>query len=240
MKIIVLGITDYQEKDFIISAISENGPVSFKVRGGLNPNSPFVWLKNPLVEAEVEYVENVRYRHQILKGASIIASPFPKTPDLKSMQAIGLALEIVNKMFQEDEKHMMFYELENYIAAIKKLKDYTLAELILIANAIKLTGSSLEANKCVYCGKIKGIVAFSFSDGGFVCKDCVDKDTPCDLNASQMKIIGYIFRTTEYDQVDSDSLPYEDLKILFAKLNDYIFDSIGVKLEIIPNIINLI
>ena len=75
MKIIVIGYTSYKEKDIIVNAISEDGPISFKARGALGPNSAFAWLTNPLVVAEVSWVENVRYRHQILKEAMYPESP---------------------------------------------------------------------------------------------------------------------------------------------------------------------
>lgn len=237
MKIIVIGQTDYKEKDFIINAIGEEGPVSFKVRGGLNPTSPFAWLRTVLVEAEVEYVENVRYRHQILKGASLIASPLPNNPSLKTMQAIGLATEIINKMFQDEEKHLLFFEIEKYLEAIKHLNNCTLAELIFIAKAIKASGYSFEVNKCIYCGNKKDIVAFSFADGGFICSNCIDEETPTDLNASQMRILRYIFNTDKYDQIDKDSLPEEDIKILLTKLYEFIYDSVGTRIDTINNII---
>ena len=237
MKIIIIGQTDYKEKDLIINAISEEGPVSFKVRGGLNPTSPFAWLRNPLIEADVEYVENVRYKHQILKGATLVSNSLTNNPNLDYMQAIGLALEIINKMFQEDEKHLLFFEIEKYIDAIKKIKNYAMAELILIAKAIKESGYSFEVNQCIYCGNTKRIVSFSFSEGGFICADCMDEQTPIDLNASQMRIIRYIFNTDKYDQIDKDSLPVDDIKILFTKLNEFIYENIGAKIEAIPNII---
>ena len=237
MKIIVIGSTDYKEKDFIINAISEEGPVSFKVRGGLNPNSPFAWLKTPLMEAEVEYVENVRYIHQILKGATLVASPLTNSPTFESMSAISLALEIINKMFQDDEKHLMFREIEKYITAIKTQKEYTLAELVFTAKAIKANGSSLEVNKCIYCGSKKKIVAFNFAEGGFICSDCIGKDTTSDLNLSQMKIIRYLFNANEYKEVDRDTLPFEDLKAIFNKFYEFIYDNIGVKVDSLTNII---
>lgn len=237
MKIIVIGETDYKEKDLIIDAISEEGPISFKIRGGLNPNSPFAWLRNPLIEADIEYVENVRYKYQILKGATIVATPLQNNPDLKHMQALGLALEIVNKMFQDDEKHILFYEIEKYLAAIKKIKNCTLAELILIAKAIKASGYSFEVNQCLYCGNKKEIVAFSFEEGGFICSHCLEEGTPIDLNPSQMRIVRYVFNTEKYDQIDMESLPVEDIKVLFYKFIEFIYDNIGVRIDITDNII---
>ena len=237
MKIIVLSKTDYKEKDVIINAISENGPISFKVRSGQVPGSAFYWVNNPLCIAEVEYVENVRYIHQILKGASLLFSPLNSDSSLDRLLSINLVIEVMNKMLPEEEKHLLFHEIEQYLTVTKELKNFYFTELMFLAKAIKAAGSEPEVNRCVFCGNIHDIVAFSFAEGGFICRNCVSEDVIYDLTPTQMKIVRYLFNVEGFENADSDKLAKEDLKAIFVKFKEFIYDGIGVSLDTIDHIL---
>ena len=71
-------------------------------------------------------------------------------------------------------------------------KDRLMAVLIYLARLTRLSGSELEVDKCVFCGDRKEIVAFSFVDGGFVCKNCQSEETVRDLSKDQMLLQNYI------------------------------------------------
>ena len=239
MKIIVISKTNYKEKDVIINAISETGAISFKVRGGQVPSSPFYWVNNPLSIADVEYVENVRYIHQILKSASLIYSPIMDN-SLSRLLTIHLALEILNKMLQEEERHLIFKDLEDYLLATKDEKGFLLAELILLAKAIRLTGAEPEINQCVFCGAKKDIVAFSFAEGGFICRSCLQEDISIDLTPNQMNIVRFVFMVKDFSYLPIEKMNKEDLKTVFIRFRDYISDGIGINLETINHIIEKI
>ena len=238
MKIIVIGKTDYKEKDTIINAISEEGLISFKVRGSQVPTSHLAWINNPLTVADVEYVENVRYKHQILKNAKLIYSPLKDT-SLERLLFINLVMEVVNKMFSDDDKHLLFNLVNDLFENTDKSNDFIISEIIFLAKAIKLTGLEPEVNQCVSCGSTKDIVAFSFSEGGFICRTCLEKDMIIDLNPSQMKWIRYIFNHDNFVNLpESSRMLKADQIALFNKFYEYIFDAIGVKLDTIKEIIN--
>ena len=238
MKIIVIKKTDYKEKDTIIDAISELGPVSFKVRGSNSPNSHLGWINNPLTIADVEYVENVRYRHQILKNASLIYSPIKDT-SFERMLFINLVVDVMNNMFPREEQHILFDLLANLFENTDKTNDFIISELLFLSNAIKLSGSEPEVNQCVVCGSKSDIVAFSFAEGGFICRNCLDPEMTLDLNPSQMKWIRYLFNRDNFVGLpESTRISKEDQIAIFTKFYDYIYDAIGVKLNTIKEIIN--
>ena len=236
MKIIIISKTNYKEKDVIINAISETGPVSFKVRNGQTPNSAFYWVNNPLTIAEVEYVENVRYIHQILKGAQLIYSPLSDS-SLTRLMTVHLAVEIVSKMLQDEEKHRIFKDLEDYLLATKNPDNYYFAELLLIAKAIKIAGSAPEVNECVFCGTKSKIVAFSFADGGFICKNCLQEGMSMDLSPMQMQLVRFLFNAKDFSYLPNDKINKEDIAVLFVKFRDYIADGIGINIETINHIL---
>ena len=60
-----------------------------------------------------------------------------------------------------------------------------------------------------------------------------------DLNPSQMRWIRYLFNHDDYvDIPDLSKFAKEDQIALFNKMQDYIFEAIGIKLETIKEIIN--
>lgn len=234
MKIIVLSATNYKEKDTIINAISIDGAVSFKVRGGQVSGSPLNWINNPMIIAEAEYVENVRYIHQILKTAKLIYSPFKDTT-LANVCSINLVSEAVMRMLPEDERHIAFNLIEEYFLAAEKLKDPSVAELVFLAKMIKLTGSEPEVEQCVFCGSRSDIVAFSFLEGGFICRNCLSQETQVELTPSQMKWVRYLFKVENFNEVpDGNVLNDDDRTALFSKFHEFIYEGIGIGLESIP------
>lgn len=229
MKIIVLNVQQYKDNDIIVDAINENGPISFKVRGASKPTSPFIWLNNRLVIAEVEYVENVRYRHQILKNAKLISYPI-KDNKYSNLLAINLANEAMNAMLEKEEQYKMFSELEGYIKAVKEYDDPLLAELIFLSKMCEVAGFGLEVNKCVYCGKTNDIVAFSFSEGGFICRSCLHDDILLDLNKDQMKLIRSVINHHSYKDLPNEKISVIDKKLLLTKFNEFIHNAVGANL----------
>ena len=237
MKIIVLDLIDYKDNDVIINGISETGFVSFKVRGIKKPNSAFVWLNNRLVVADVEYVENPRYRHQILKSAKMLDYPVKEsTPG--NLFGLSLANEAVFKMLQDEDKHLIFHDLEGYIKAIKDYKDPCLPALILLGKLMKVAGFELEVNKCIYCGNTHDIVAFSFSEGGFICRNCLRNDVILSLNPKQMKLVRYVINQKDFNNLPYDKVSKVDVKVLLQKFYEFIRDGVGANVTSIGTLIN--
>ncbi len=232
MKVIVLTNSKYKENDIIFNAISEEGECSFKVCGGQSSKSPYVWLNNPLTIAEVEFGGDRRFKYPTLKEAKLISSSLTLDNDLNYLCTIAVINELVNKCFAEGERHILFKDIEESLTALKNNKDKLMVILILLARVAKYTGSELEVDKCVFCGSTKDIIAFSFPDGGFVCKNCFENSmATTDLTPNQMLLIRYIFKSPNYECRGSDRYTDEDKKVILKCLREYLFDDIGVRLE---------
>ena len=68
MKIIVLSITPYKEKDAVVSAISEEESITFLARGIKDPKSKNTALNNILTIADIELMDG-DFKYPILKGS---------------------------------------------------------------------------------------------------------------------------------------------------------------------------
>lgn len=236
MKVIILSNTKYKENDVIFNAISETETLSFKAFRGQDNKAQIVWLNNPLTIAEVEFSDR-RYKHPTLKDANLVFSPFTGNNSLENLYSISFITEVTNQMFQDEEKYLLFKDIEGALRAIDGGKDILLVSLIFLAHAIKYAGAELEINQCVFCGKTNDIVTFSFPDGGFVCRNCAEEMMNNDLSPNQMRLIRYIFKSPDYSCVQGEKYSKEDKIVVFKHLKEYVKDDLGVYLNSVDTLI---
>ena len=86
MKIIVLSINNYKEKDAIITAISQSETITFLARGIKDPKSKNAAINNPLMIADIELMVIHSSR------CSLTLPLFPRFAPLRS--AAGLSWSV--------------------------------------------------------------------------------------------------------------------------------------------------
>ena len=237
MKIIVLSLTNYKEKDVIINAISNEEYLTFNAHGVLSPTSKNSAINNLLAIADVELTKSNKSGHYSLKECSVINLPFILGNDFNYMVSINLLAEATNAMLDEEERPQAFNYIETAILAIKKAKYPLLVAISYLSKMMKLAGYSFEINRCVKCGSKRNIVSFTFEEGGYVCKDCLDESDKCDLTIDQLMLIRTLAGSPdfEFNKVDYNE---DSAKILLDKFIKFINDIGGVKLSSADIIIN--
>lgn len=230
MKIIILSKTNYKEKDCIYNALSENEFFSFQAKGAQDNKSPFVWLNNQLTVADIELMEDGRYKHKLLKTASLVATPFESGSSFEHLVTISALAEITKSVLLDEEKPLLFADLLEAMEALKTGKDPLMILLIFIARALRKAGTELEVDKCVSCGTTHDIVAFSFSDGGFLCRNCINQETKFDLLPKQMKLVRYAFKAKDYSCYKSEEYESTDKIYVINKFKEFIDEYLGVNL----------
>ena len=164
MKIIILSINQYKEKDAIISSMSSTGKLTFIVKALYDPKSRNSQLNSPLTIIDAEFVEG-EYQYPVLKRFMIVSSPMKNSNDYEYLSSILILGEISNKLVQEEDYSSIYEWLYNGLEKLDKTKTYYSVLLIYIANVLKVSGHEFEVNKCVMCGSKKSIAAFSFLTG---------------------------------------------------------------------------
>lgn len=228
MEIIVLKITNYKEKDAIIEGLTEEGNRSFLVKGLMSPKSTNIVLGNNLVYADIELQEG-KYKHPIIKKSKIILSPYHLNDDLDTLAAINLIDEITLNLLQEEERGAIYGSLKE---VIKKLQERIISplsiSLIYFMKVLEESGYSFEANRCMRCNTTKGIATFSFSEGGFICKNCLTEEIKLGLSKNAMIAIRKAIIAKEYEEIEELSFPV--YKEILKELKTFVFDFLGVKL----------
>lgn len=229
MKIIILSVTKYKEKDAIINAVSEAGYVSLTAKGILDPKCKNHELNNILNIVDVDFIEG-DYKYPLIKRSKIITSSVDLNSDYYLMSTLMLLSESTLHLLQENEYHKVFNYLEDAIISLKNSENYLKIALIYLARIICVSGYELEINHCVYCGTKENIVSFSFSEGGFVCKNCASEETTNDLSPNQLKLLRATFLVKDY-KIPDNIFNKEDGLYLLNKYSEFIEDGLGYKLN---------
>lgn len=229
MKIVVLSITQYKEKDAIISAISEDGDITFLARGVFDPKNKNAAINNLLSIADIELSDG-NYKYPVLKTANVSLNPMRLNNDLEYLSSLMLVAEATKSLLQEEEKGRIFETLVSAGIALKKAKEPWFILLVYFANLFKIGGYEFEVNRCVFCGSKQNIVTFSFADGGFVCQNCMNLETERNLSKEQMLLLRAAFNCQD---IANNEYQYqkEDAKVVLNKFFEFIYDSYGIKFK---------
>lgn len=123
MKIIVLTINQYKEKDAIVTAIAEDQLISFLVRGINDPKSKNNILNNPLTIVDIELIEG-DLKYPILKSSKQLFTPLKIDMDSNYLGSLLLIDEIMIHLFPDEEKYKMFTFLEGVIVTLRNAGDW--------------------------------------------------------------------------------------------------------------------
>ncbi len=229
MEIITLRITTYKEKDGIVEAISPNGVISLLCRGIFDPKSKNALLNNPLTIADVELSEG-KYKYPVIKASMLLNSPINPRADLKYMGVLMLISEATNFLLSDEEKPIIYDYLKRTIEDLKSGTNPYKIAISYLANVLKISGYDFGVNECVLCGSKKGIVAFSFNDGGFICEKCYTSDIPRLFNKAQMFALRESFLSPN-TSISHTEISDEELVFILHKFKEFIHDSYGYTLK---------
>ena len=225
MKIIVLSISSYKEKDAVISAISEDQFITFLSRGIGNPKSKNISINNALTIADIELMDG-NFKYPVSKSSKQLLTPMRIDMDSKYLGSLLFINEVTNYLFPDEEKPKMFKVVEESVTALKKSKDWLMVLLLFMAQAVRLGGFELEVNQCVSCGSKKNIVAFSFTEGGFLCQNCFDESLTRDLSKEQMILLRKVCNSRDLHLLETD-YNQEEALFLFQKFINFAEEAFG-------------
>lgn len=230
MKLIILSITNYKEKDGIITALANDGVLSFNVRGLLDPKSKNHILNTPLLEVDVSFAEN-NHKYKTINSSKIVNNPYSTNDSLDKLAILSLIQESTNKMLQDEEKNLIYPILMQCLNKIKSGEVHPLQiGITYLLELLTITGNELDFSACVFCGNKKDIVNFSFADGGFVCRNCMDDSTTPSMNGKQMILFRNIF-INKNNIENVPSFDYSNAIHILKLLVGYIYDALGIKLK---------
>lgn len=235
---IIISLTEYKDKDAIVTCINKDEVFSFYAKSVFTKSSKNKNSLNELYRCSFSlalyengnlFLQEVSLKEQLISFESIEV--------LSCLQFIkDVTSTFIKESSDAREIYPIFYKI---LCQIKENKaDSLTLSLIYFAKVLDVCGYRLEVNKCVRCGSKQNICAISFKDGGFICRDCYDERFHMPLKKDSMIYLRYLFMVSEenFGKIKIDNNVAKDLLYIF-KL--YIKDIENVTLNSLEFLIKL-
>ncbi len=227
MEVVIIRLTPYREKDYIVNALSSEGIISFRAPGALRLNSKLagsLTLYN-LVDIEVQTGK----AGFVLSGIKALSASHKIYLDTNKLVALNVIGEISQKLLIDDDSVRETFILLKEVLLNLPECNYNLSLIYLyITNLLSLLGVKLVTEGCVHCHKRVNIVGLDLSAGGFVCSTHAGAHTIY-MGVHEINIIRYGFMIDHTKLVNHEFKDEEVSKVLKLMLT-YIEDVYAIKL----------
>lgn len=210
----------------MVTVLSNDGLFSFLARGVQKNTSKNFAACTPLAKAKYSLIESSS-GNLTLSESEVLSVPNSKD-NLVRLALFSLLSEICLKLISEEEAPSLYVWLEKAMEQMETDGKEASSVLVFLCQVLKRAGYALEVDECVRCGSKTSIQGLSFSEGGFVCKDCVLPSEK--LDTRNLKIIRFCFKCNPSD-LERVSFETKESVAMIRRLAQYVDDYTGVKLK---------
>jgi len=237
---IIIKVSPYKEKSAIISALGDSETISFLAKRVLDNKSPYYFLNNPFVVVDLSFSDTKNYQYKVLSEAKLIFSPLNLNFKIEDTLSLMCLNELINKLVPDSDKPALFNDLYSCLQEIKKEgTNHYNTIFYFLAKVLTNQGYSFEVNECIHCGKKKEIVSFSFLDGGYVCRDCLENGLiETTYSIVELKFIRNIFLANKVEDINL-SLTKDEYHHLIKYFSLFIKENFGCSLASFANLTKL-
>ena len=218
---IVIRQTPFRDHDAMVTVLSNDKILSFLVRGALKYESKFGPTVNIYTKSRFQ-ISRGKEGYALRSGEILNSFKNIKT-NIEGLAVEDFLGEITNKLIQSDDAPEIYPFLERSLELLDEgFSSYTLA-LIYFAHVLAVAGYSLNVDSCQICGKKDDIVALSYKDGGFICRDHFSALKHAKWDPNKLKMIRYIFKV-DVDNLNKVEFQKEDCLVLIKELSKFLED----------------
>ena len=168
-----------------------------------------------------------------INGAETIDSFFSLGEDIDKYSYAAASLELCDRLLEEEQQSQGMYSLLlDYLSILeKRKKDFGTLYIAYRIKALELSGSGIQTENCVKCGKGAESAAISVSDGGAICKDCCDS---LQLNPLIFAVSNDIIKIIQFMQshpirsLENLTLPAEKQALLMKIVKAFYHEYLGI------------
>lgn len=218
---IVIRQTPFRDHDAMVTVLSNDKIRSFLVRGALKYESKFGPSVNIYTKSRFQISRGKE--GYALRSGEILASYQNIKTNIEGLAVEDFLGEVTNKLIQSDDASEIYPFLEKALKSLDEgFSPFTIA-LIYFARALTIAGYSLNVDSCQICGQKGDIVALSYKDGGFICRNHFSalKHTKWDPN--KLRMIRFAFKV-DADNLNKVEFPKEDCLVLIKELAKFLDD----------------
>ena len=224
---IVLSVTDYDERDGLVTVFFKDGRVmSIYAQGIQNSDS-----KNRLNLMQFSVVELEYFQKKDRNKAKLMRSITLIEPTMKSLADIHLLVGLSSLIDFRLAAGTRVYELFRFI--IKEIEFRSVANSLILHflfAIMKLDNVQLKFNECAICGNEDYLVSWDAKRGGMICEYDL-KPYNKKLSKDLLEKIREINFEKDFNKLESILLDYDDYKMLKENLLSYLEDILGLYVE---------
>lgn len=185
-------MTPYKERDFIVTAFSSEGLVTFKATGLAKQTAKLAGIVTlyAIIDAELDE----RKTGFALTNAVAISKNYKILSDYECLSVLNFIGEASLRLLHEEQEVSTCYPyIRTAVLALEgPFSPLTLA-YIALAKIVQAAGYGLDVNRCIYCQGRSDIVGINYLQGGFVCRSHLGHRNDIALSVDRLNIIRYSF-----------------------------------------------
>ena len=211
---IVIRQTPFRDHDAMVTVLCNDKLRSFLVRGALKYDSKLGPAANMYTRSRFQLMKGKE--GYALRNGEILDSFEKIKTNIDCLAVEDFLGELTNKLIQSDDAGEIYPSLLKSLELLNNgFSPFTVA-LIYFAKVLQVAGFGLNVDSCQICGKKDSIIAISYHDGGFICRDCLSPLKHAKSDPNKLKIIRYIFKVdlANYSKVEFDK------KICLSLINE--------------------
>ena len=225
---IVIRQTPFRDHDAMVTVLSNDKMRSFLVRGALKYESKLGPSVNIYTKSRFQISRGKE--GYALRNGEILSSHEKIKTNIDCLAVEDLLGELTNKLIQSEDAPEIYPWLEKGLDLLNEgFSPYTVA-IIYFAKVLNVAGFGLNVDSCQICGKKDQIVALSYKDGGFICRDCLSPLKHVKSEPNKLKMIRYIFKV---DLSNFNKVPFmkEDCLDILKDLSKFLEDVAQLNLK---------
>lgn len=172
---IIVSEYPFEENSKIINILTRDGEYGIIAKGAKKIKSPFFASTNKFTYG----IFNIYYKEKGLSkliDSDIINNYSNIKKDINKISYVTYITELILKVYKH-ESNSNIYDL--YLASLNKINDnydYRVISCIIRLKLLEYLGIKPVIDKCVECGNKHNIVTISSYYGGYICRDCYQKE----------------------------------------------------------------
>lgn len=201
---LVIRQTPFRDHDAMVTVLSSDKIRSFLVRGALKYESKLGPSVNVYTKSRFQISRGKE--GYALRNSEILTSYEKIKTNIEALAVQDFLGELTNKLIQSDDASQIYPALIRSLELLNEgFSPYTVA-IIYFARVLSVAGFGLNVDSCQICGKKDDIVALSYKDGGFICRDCLSPLKHVKSDPMKLKTIRFIFKVdiNNYNKVEFD------------------------------------
>lgn len=217
---IVIRQTPFRDHDAMVTVLSNDKIRSFLVRGALKYESKLGPSVNMYTKSRFQISRGKE--GYALRNSEILDSYENIKVNIEALAVQDSLGELTNKLIQSDDAESIYPSLVRSLELLNsKFSPYTVA-IIYFAKVLEAAGFGLNVDSCQICGKKDDIVALSYKDGGFICRNCLSPLKHVKSDPMKLKMIRYIFKVDldNYSKVEFDKRACLEIILELSKFLD--------------------